>query len=65
MTNLSPAVQAYQTAHIAFDKIKNTLTRLVLDDRIIDDHILDTYKEARKTLTQAMDTLNAEHEAQS
>lgn len=62
MTNLSPAAQAYETAYTAFDKIKNTFILLLEDNRTIDDHTLDTYKEARNALIQAQDTLNAELE---
>ena len=64
MTDLTPAAQAYVTANTAFDKIKNTFIRLLEDNRNIDDHTLETYKEARNALIQALDTLNAEQESQ-
>jgi hypothetical protein len=59
-TPLSPAAQAYKNAYTAFDKVKNTFCPLVDDNRIIDDHTLNAYKEARNAYTQALDTLNAE-----
>lgn len=57
---LSPAQQAYKTAYTTFDKVKNTFCRLLDDNRIIDDHTLNAYKEARNAFIHALDTLNAE-----
>jgi hypothetical protein len=62
MSKLSPAVQAYNAAYIAFDKVKNTFCQLVYDNRIFDNQTLDSYKAARDDLIKAGKVLNVEQE---
>jgi hypothetical protein len=62
MTELSPAVQAYKAAYIAFDKVKNTFCRMVDDNRVFDNQTLDNYKTARDNLIKAQEMLEAEQE---
>jgi hypothetical protein len=58
---LSPAAQAYKAAYIAFDKVKNTFCRIMVDDNVIfDNQTLDNYKVARDNLIKAQEALDAE-----
>jgi hypothetical protein len=62
MSKLSPAVQDYNAAYIAFDKVKNIFCRMVDDNRVFDNQTLDNYKTTRDNLIKAQEMLNAEQE---